>query len=111
MANPQGGTTLKFIFRLLPVIGILCLIAGIGRAIYYARFDRVDYVVIGIGIVPFLTLFLKAEVANLKYYLHVFVYSLMVLVICVVIYLFARQYTHKKDLTEQKFFSLSEASN
>src|SRR5437868_5563540 len=109
MADHQSGNKLKIIFRLLPLLGLLCLIEGIGRAVYHARFDKADYVAIGAGIVLFLTLFLKAEVANLKYYLHVFVYSIMVLVICVVLYLFARQYTHKWDLTEQKFYSLSEA--
>jgi len=41
----------------------------------------------------FLTLFLKAELANLRYYLHVLIYSGMVLALCVVAYLFARQYT------------------
>jgi ABC-type uncharacterized transport system involved in gliding motility auxiliary subunit len=110
MANQQTTSKLKLIFRLIPVVGLLCILIGFGMAVKLARFNSASYTVTGLGALLFLTLFLKAEVANLRYYLHVFIYSVMVFGICVVGYLFARQYTKKVDLTESKIYSLSELS-
>lgn len=110
MNQQQNASKLKLIFRLIPVIGLLCILIGFGMAVRQARFSGPSYSIVGVGALLFLTLFIKAEVANLKYYLHVFIYSVLVLGICVVGYLFARQYTKKVDLTEQKFYSLSEMS-
>jgi ABC-type uncharacterized transport system involved in gliding motility auxiliary subunit len=101
---------LKLLFRMLPVLGAICLVAGFALAIAQARFDLPALLALGVGLLLFLTLFLKAEVANLKYYLHVFVYSALVCGICVVGYLFARQYTRKIDLTAQRLYTLSDAS-
>jgi len=109
MTNQTPGSKLKFLFRLLPVTGFLCLIAGFGWALYQAL-DITAFCLIGLGHLLFLTLFIKAELANLRYYLHVTIYSVMVLALCVVAYLFARQYTAQIDLTQDKIFSLSEAS-
>lgn len=111
MANTSNNASiLKIIFRAIPVLGLLCLVAGFGYAISQARFDGASYALCGVGVLLFLTLFLKAEVANLKYYLHVFIYSFLVLGLGVIVYMFAQKYTKKVDLTEQKMFSLSPLS-
>ena len=106
--NKSRSNVLKIIFRSLPVLGILALVIGLVWAVWRAQFDTTAYSLCGAGLVLFLTLFLKAEAANLKYYLHVFVYSILVFGICIVGYLFVSQYDDQIDLTEKKFFSLSE---
>ena len=107
MPNQNTEKNLKTLFRLLPVAGVLCLITGFVWAIAHTMLDKTAMVLVGVGILLFLTLFVKAEVANIRYYIHVFVYSILVLGICLVIYLFARQYTQKIDLTKQQLYSLS----
>jgi ABC-type uncharacterized transport system involved in gliding motility auxiliary subunit len=109
--QPAGATHLQLLFRAIGIVGLLCILGGFGYAVNKASFNLGSYIVIGIGVLLFLTLFIKAEVANLRYYLHVFVYSAMVGGICVVGYLFARQYTAQKDLTKQGLYSLSEGSS
>ncbi|OPZ07693.1 MAG: ABC-type uncharacterized transport system [candidate division BRC1 bacterium ADurb.BinA292] len=102
--------TLKIWFRTLPVIGVLFVIAGFGWAIRQAAVDPVVYTLVGIGLALFLTLFAKAELANLKYYLHVVVYSLLVFILCAIVYLAIRQYDKQADLTEQNLYTLSDQS-
>ncbi|MCL5269544.1 MAG: GldG family protein [bacterium] len=108
MAINKSTNSIKVVFRMLPVVGVLCLLGGFFWAVRQARFDPTSYTLCGVGIALFLTLFVKAEVANLKYYLHVFVYSVLVLGICVIGYLFVKQYAQKVDLTKEKLFSLSD---
>lgn len=107
MATKQSANKLQLFFRLIPILGVICIIAGFGLAISQARFDKASYITVGVGVLLFLTLFIRAEVANLKYYLHVVIYSALVLGVCVVAYLFASQHTQKVDLTTQRLYSLS----
>ncbi len=108
---PANQTSkLQVLFRTVGVVGILCILGGFGIAIYHASFDLTSNILVIVGLLLFMLLFIKAELANLKYYLHVFFYAVMVTGICVVAYLFARQYTWQKDLTKQHLFSLSPQS-
>jgi ABC-type uncharacterized transport system involved in gliding motility auxiliary subunit len=108
--SEKRSTAADLIAYLLPMIGGACLLVAIVLAVYKEGITTASYVLGGIGLVLFLSIFIRAERANLQYYMHVFVYSLLVGGICVVGYLFARQYTFDVDLTEQKMHSLSEAS-
>ena len=47
---------------------------------------------------------------NLGHSVHVCIYSIMVLGICIVIYLFSSEYTRSVDLTSQQLYSLSPAT-
>src|SRR5882672_2898962 len=97
----KSASNLQVLFRALGVMGIVCVLAGFIVAIYnHTSFTLPAFILIGLGALMFLLLFIKAELANLKYYLHVIVYSAMVTCICVFAYLFARQYEWKKDLTK-----------
>lgn len=95
---------------LLPFIGVALLLIGFGWAIARAAFDNVALILCGLGLLLFLSLFIKTERANIKFYLHVILYSLLVGGICVVLYLFSMQYAGRVDLTKQNINSLSEAT-
>jgi ABC-type uncharacterized transport system involved in gliding motility auxiliary subunit len=110
MANNNSENKLRVVFNVLPVLGAICVLAGVGVAMYRERLDGTSWGLAGAGVLLFLTLFLRAEIANLKYYLHLLLYSAAVMAICVVLYLFANRYTQKIDMTENKLYSLSEAS-
>ncbi len=101
---------LRLVFMVLPLVGLASLLFSIMAAIIAGHFTTWTTAGIALGLVLFMTLFLKAELANLLYYLNVFVYSALVLGICVVGYLFARAYEPKIDLTEQRLYSLSAES-
>lgn len=102
---------LKLLFNVLfPLAGIGLLFAGLVIAIVQAHFTIFSIALCLLGLGLFLLLFIRAEIANLKYYLNVVIYSAAVAGLCVVAYLFSMQYTKKVDLTEQQLFSLSEAS-
>ncbi len=112
MENNKGNQSiLKLLFILLPIIGAMALLTGLIIAVIHMQFSKMAISFSAVGILLFFTLFIKAEVSNLKYYLHVFVYAILVLGICVVGYLFTKQYTKKVDLTEQKMYSLSPMSS
>lgn len=106
----KKASQLKFFFYLVPVIGIFSLLAGIADAVWALGFDGLSVGLIGFGVLLFLTLFLKSEVANIKYYLNMTIYSLAVFAICVVGYMFSKNYMQQVDLTKNKMFSLSEQS-
>ncbi|MCE5229225.1 GldG family protein [bacterium] len=110
MATNHTDSMLRKIFMVIPILGLVCLAVSIGIAIHDNQFTLVTYIGMAVGVLLFLTLFVKAEVANLKYYLNVFVYSALVFGICVVGYLFARQYKHQIDLTKQNLYSLDAKS-
>ena len=105
----RSGTDklLRVIFLVLPLAGLASLMASIVAAIYMGHFTAWTSAGIIAGLALFATLFIKAEMANLLYYLNVFVYSAFVLGICVVGYMFARAYEPQLDLTQQRLYSLS----
>lgn len=106
MAKNQSDKLVRRLFMLIPILGLACLAISIGIAIDQGAFSLWTEIGVLAGIVLFLAIFVKAEVANLKYYLNVFVYSALVFGICVVGYLFARQYKPQIDLTESQIYSL-----
>lgn len=113
MATNQqtNAMKLKLFFRLLPVLGIILIAFGAYRA--WSKMVIFDVGVVGstlLGALLFLTLFVKAEVANIKYYLNVFAYSAFVATICIVCYMFTRQYANQIDLTKGNVNSLSDQS-
>lgn len=114
MANNQQANNamkLKLFFRMLPVLGIILIAFGAYRA--WSKMVIFDVGVVGstlMGVLLFLTLFVKAEVANIKYYLNVFAYSAFVATICIVCYMFTRQYANQIDLTKGGINSLSDQS-
>ena len=105
-ARPPRSGRLMASF-LPPLLGTLCLLVGLVRAVLIARVDLFSWALVGLGGLLFLSLFIRAEFHNLRHYLHAIVYTLLAGGICVVIYLFARQHTHQVDLTRQKLHSLS----
>lgn len=98
--------------KVLPVAGIMCLLGAFGWAIWGAM--EYGYLIPGaamlggLGILFFLTTFIGGEIANLKYYLRVGVYTVFVLGTVVVIYLGVRLHDRRFDLTPQKRHTLSE---
>ncbi len=106
MAKQQSDKLARQIFMLIPILGLACLIVSIGLAIHSGEFTLATEAGVLAGILLFLAIFIKAEVANLKYYLNVFVYAAFVCGICVVGYLFARQYKPQIDLTANHIYSL-----
>jgi ABC-type uncharacterized transport system involved in gliding motility auxiliary subunit len=106
----EKKSSLALVTYVLPLLGAACLLAGVGWAVWLATFTKPIVALIGVGVLLFFSLFVRAEKANLQYYLHVIVYSLMVGGICVVVYLFAGQYTIQKDLTKGRLHSLSDES-
>lgn len=109
--NNVNALKWKIIFRSLPVLGFMLLAAGAGHMVYIGRPYIPDIVALALGILLFLTLFIRAEVANIKYYANVFTYSLFVFIFCAVGYMFARSRSSMQwDFTKSKFFSLSDQS-
>ncbi|MBI1784649.1 GldG family protein [Candidatus Sumerlaeota bacterium] len=98
---------LKALLKMLPIAGIACLLGSFGWAIHEKYFDPISIALGGIGLLFFFTIFIKAEAANLKHYINVGFYSLFVLGLCAVTYLFAARYDSKIDLTAQKLHTLS----
>ena len=101
---------LKAFLLLIPLLGLICIAASVIYAIKELELNGAVYGGFIVGVLLFLTLFLKTEAANLKFYLNVFVYSVLVAGVCVVLYLFASQYTKQWDLTKQRLYSLTEQS-
>jgi hypothetical protein len=110
MSAEQKNRSFDAMAYLLPMVGGACLVAGLAWAMTKQEFSTPSYALIGAGMALFLTIFVRAEKANIQYYLHVFFYSAMVGGICVVGYLFARQYTQQFDLTQQHLHTLSPAT-
>lgn len=110
MANKQSGTMLRTIFMFVPLLGLACIILSFVFAVRSGQFTMPTIVGLILGHLLCLTLFIKAEVANLKYYLHVFIYSALVFGICIIGYLFVNQRKHQLDLTKERLYSLNVAS-
>ena len=97
----------------VPVAGVICLAGSFAWAIWQTYQERVDPGPIALaclGILLFLSIFVRAELANLKHYLNVSIYSLFVLGICVVLYLLAQSHNPEFDLTSHRKHTLSEAT-
>lgn len=111
---------MKKTLRILGIIGLLCLGFGLGVGLYTGAFQGNVYVLVNLGLGAVLTLIgLIANAADLKSGLtgrsaklgvNAAVYAVAVLAILVIVnYLAARN--HKRfDLTENKQYSLAEAS-
>lgn len=108
--NKNNATQWKIIFRTLPVLGFLLLTAGAAHMVYMVHPAILDFIALAVGILLFLTLFLRAEVANIKYYANVLSYTVFVFIFCTVGYMFARSRSVQIDLTKNKYFSLSDQS-
>lgn len=98
------------IFKLLPIVGIsLVIIANIISAIIGA-FTTITIIGVVLGLLFFLTVFLRFESANVRYYLNVSLYTLFALGIVVFIYLLLSISPQRWDVTKAQFFSLSPQS-
>jgi ABC-type uncharacterized transport system involved in gliding motility auxiliary subunit len=93
--------------KLLPFLGmILIIVANVISAIY-GSFTLATKILAILGILLFLSLFLRVEASNLKHYLNVSLYVLFVLGIMVIIYLIVANHPVQWDVTKAKYFSLS----
>lgn len=107
--NYRQGLRIVFNY-VLPFIGALCVLFGVVRAIYVASFDRASTTMLGLGLVLFLMIFVRVELANIRFYLHVTLYTVLVAGLCVIAYLFVKEYERPIDLTREKLFSLTPQS-
>lgn len=93
--------------KLLPILGmILIIVANVIGAIY-GSFTLATKILAIVGVLLFLSLFLRVESSNLRQYLNVTLYVLFVLGIMVVIYMIVSNHPASWDLTKTKYFSLS----
>ncbi len=93
--------------KLLPILGmILIIVANVIGAIY-GSFTLTTKILAIVGVLLFLSLFLRVESSNLRHYLNVTLYVLFVLGIMVVIYMIVSNHPASWDLTKTKYFSLS----
>ncbi|MFH0793214.1 MAG: GldG family protein, partial [bacterium] len=97
----------RLVLKLLPITGVILLLAGYYFAFERQTFDRLSGSLAVAGVLLFLTIFLKQEVSNLKYYLNVTLASGLTLGILVIIFMIARNHPQEWDLTKNKRFSLS----
>lgn len=111
MSRPASTS---IIFRLLqwvlPAAGIVFLLASFGWAIQQRQFDPIAKGLGLVGLLLFFTMFIRAEAANLRHYLHAGFYSLCMLGIGVMLYLFTMRYDARFDLTSNKVHSLTDAT-
>ena len=96
--------------RALPLAGVLCLLGAFGWAIAEKIFHGGAIALGSLGILMFLTAFIRVELANVRSYINVTFYVVFVLGICTVIYLEVRQRNRQFDLTSQKLHTISAAT-
>lgn len=96
--------------KIIPILGILLvIIANVASAIH-GSFTTATTVAIILGLLLFLTVFLRFESANVRYYINVGIYSLFALGILIFVYLLIGMYPQRWDVTKQRLYSLSEQS-
>lgn len=94
--------------------GLFCLAGAFGWAIWGAASQ--GYLIPGawwlggLGVLFFAAGFAAAEIANLRHYVLVSLYSVFVLGICVVLYMETRQRDTRIDLTRMRIHTLSPAT-
>lgn len=93
-----------------PVAGVMCLLGAFVWAVLRTRFEPGSMGLAALGVLLFLTAFMKFDAASLRNYLNAGFYAGFVLGICVVGYLQLRPYNTKLDLTAQGLHSLSDAT-
>jgi hypothetical protein len=97
----------SWLLRMLPIVGVFLLIAANGVSAYVGYFTMLTKILSVVGLILFLSLFVRIESANLRNYLLVAAYCLFVLGIIVLLYLIALNHPTYSDLTKNREFSLS----
>lgn len=93
--------------KLFPILGMILIIAANVISAVHGSFTLGTKVLAIVGILLFLSLFLRVESSNLRYYLNVSLYVLLVLGIIVVVYLIVLNHPTSWDVTNIQYFSLS----
>lgn len=93
--------------RLLPIIGGALMLGAFAWAMHIERFDAIAAAMGVGGLLLFMTLFIRVELANLKFYLYSLSYAAVVFCLCGLVYLFAERYPQRFDFSEAKLGSLT----
>jgi hypothetical protein len=94
----------------IPVAGVFCLLGAFGWAALRRYFEPGSMALAGVGLVLFLLGFVRAELANLRYYVQTGLYTVFVLGICVSAFMLARRHDVRADLSAQQRHTLSEST-
>ncbi len=90
-----------------PLLGIMLLIISNFISAVRGSFTPLTTAIGVVGLVLFLTIFLRFERANVRYYINVLLYSLFALFMGVFIYLLISLSPKQFDLTKAGYYSLS----
>ncbi|MCD6385752.1 GldG family protein [Candidatus Sumerlaeota bacterium] len=96
--------------KILPILGIILVIAANIISAIHGSFTLATTIAIVVGLLLFLTIFLRFESANVRYYTNVGIYSLFGLGIAIFVYLLIGMYPQRWDITKQGLYSLSRQS-
>ncbi len=96
--------------RWLPLAGIILVIAANIISAIHGTFTTVTIIGVVLGLLMFLTVFLRFESANVRYYVNVGLYTLFALGIVVFIYLLVSISPKRWDVTKAQLYSLSKQS-
>jgi len=105
-----GSKSSRLLRVLFPIIGIGLLLASFAWAVWIRHFDDRSMIVGAVGVLLFLTIFVRGELANLKHYLNISIYTAFAAGTCVVIYLLVGRHSFQTDFTPQKIHTLSEGT-
>ena len=100
----------RIVGKILPVTGIILVIVSNILSAIQGTFTPVTTGGVVLGLLLFLSIFLRFESSNVRYYINVGLYTLFSFGIVVFIYMIASMYPKQWDLTKQNLFSLSEQS-
>lgn len=109
-APPTDSPRPSFATWILPLLGVVCVLGGFAWAIHRKFFDAASMTAGGVGIALFLTGFVRAEVANLRYYFLLGLHLFFVLGTCAIVYVLASRHNVKFDLTDARIHTISEAT-
>ena len=93
--------------RILPFAGALLIIAAVALSLKQEQMSPTAMVLILAGFAMFLAMFLKIEVASLKYYLNLSVTAGLLLAVFAILYLLVQNHSRQWDLTKNSRYSLS----
>jgi ABC-2 type transport system permease protein len=97
----------SWLVKILPIIGVVFLITANAISVYIGYFTLLNAILGIVGLILFLTIFMRIESANLRNYLLLGAYCLFVIGIIVLLYLIVLNHPQYFDLTKNRNFSLS----
>lgn len=109
-ASGESGSPRREWSMVIPVAGVFCILGALGWAAARRFFEPGSMALGGLGLLLFLSGFVRAEAANLRHYVQTGLYSFFVIGACVCVFILVRRHDARLDVSAQKRHTLSEAS-